>query len=1366
MKKSLLLITACILTIASAYSQPISVYEAENTVGTYEEITGGTSIGEIVQAEDYCAVLYGLDGKITSAAENVKGFPIGFDFKYDNKYMNQFLVGPGFIMLGKDGVSVSSVSDVDTGWFTTLFTDENSDLIGSTIINGFGGLEDTEVTYSTIGEEPNRELVVQFKNIGANISRFDYEFVPAQIQIRLHEDTGNIDMIFQGLVPNDYSVASYVSWKIGIRGEGTDYITLNSFTGSSLSVGSASLITWSSSSYPEDGQTVTFIAPEDCTSPSSPATDLVLNSGSNYISGSFTASEDADHYLVLVSEDSELSDMPVDETLYSAGDVIGNATVVSYGTSTSFTSASDLSGATTYNVFVFPANAACMFGPKFLTTNILTASTATMPAQPEEMTVDAGVNDVTINITGNDNNDKVVIAATTESLYDSIGQMTESGVFGTPEGDMNIGDEIDGGGTVVYVGEAQNGILVSDLTENSLYHFQAWSIDGNGSYSTTYLEALTATGGTVPFTSNFGMMPLYYPLAGWDTYGDFETTKSSSDSIVVCNVTTADEINGTINYISTPWIQLGEGSNRVIMDLNMTIYQLYSNSVYNEWAEGDQLLIQVTPDEENYTTICEYNKDNVPQFTGVSDFTTLYMPFDEYSGQKVKVRIYWNTFTSPKLQIKSIKVEEIADCDYPINLAVVENSISGDKATLDWDRQGNENAWEIRYKLSDSDEWYPTISVDSKPYTLSGLPAVSEIDAQVRAKCDENSQSEWSNTVTFHTGYSLPYTETFSQSYGEPIPDGWEFLYGELGNPTEFTGESSVWAFNMSSRVLGLYFYASGTKDYNDWLEFPTVDMGDGSVNYILTIDVTGQGTRKATDDTYQILMSNERGVFSEADVVATFSGDDLPQKSKTYATLTVPLKGYEGEWTPALYIHATDGCPSVFSVNSISIDYSCPSDIENVEITDTTETSVNVSWETEADESYIFIRKAGETDKPYIATTEKSYEFTDLDSRTDYEIGITKKCDEDDMAKVTIVSVTTLAPEGCQQVTDINAEPSKYEATITWEGDASAYNVRYRKSADTDADWTIVTVTDTCVVLTDLEDNTEYAYGIQSMCSTLEDDISEYTDDLYFTTLVETCLAPENITITPSYYSALVTWEGDAAYYQLAYSLKGTDEWTEIETSDLEYNIENLYDETEYTLRMKSVCSDEDSGKWTDEIDFSTLALPECITPSDLTVSEITDNSALLSWTADEANLSWNIHYRKGSDSQWTEVDGIAATQYELTDLDEESSYLWSVMAECEYTDSNWATQNRFSTTATGINNVNMDGLKVFVNNQILNIYNPENSYISTVSLYSVSGQLIKNFMINASENVFIPLNAYSEEIMIVKVAGKDTVKTIKLGL
>ena len=108
----------------------------------------------------------------------------------------------------------------------------------------------------------------------------------------------------------------------------------------------------------------------------------------------------------------------------------------------------------------------------------------------------------------------------------------------------------------------------------------------------------------------------------------------------------------------------------------------------------------------------------------------------------------------------------------------------GTSATLEWYQTGEERQWQIRYRLEE--EWpYPEENIvltDEKDearkqrWTIEGLQPSSTYYWQVRAYCDSENQSEWSEESYFYTGgakVTVDKTHPFYEDFeGGEMPDG------------------------------------------------------------------------------------------------------------------------------------------------------------------------------------------------------------------------------------------------------------------------------------------------------------------------------------------------------------------------------------------------------------------------------------------------------------------------------------------------------------------------------------------------------------------------------------------------------------------
>ena len=96
--------------------------------------------------------------------------------------------------------------------------------------------------------------------------------------------------------------------------------------------------------------------------------------------------------------------------------------------------------------------------------------------------------------------------------------------------------------------------------------------------------------------------------------------------------------------------------------------------------------------------------------------------------------------------------------------------------------------------------------------------------------------------------------------------------------------------------------------------------------------------------------------------------------------------------------------------------------------------------------------------------------------------------------------------------------------------------------------------------------------------------------------------------------------------------------------------------------------------------------SFPECIKPADFGVSDITTNSATLSWTPLAEGQDWEIQYRKADETDYAAVEGTITNPYTLQGLEPSHGYFVRMRAVCgndSYSD--WA-EIRFNTDCAPI--------------------------------------------------------------------------------
>ncbi len=641
--------------IAYSVSANVAAEPGEPTVIDLQGTVGSDLSGLMIDAEGNMEF---------NSVEDAKGFPIGFEFRYNGQKMTHFLIGSDLEIQLSPTETIST--EIHKNMITGFTTEGIHDVIGMFPREGVYGLDNTQISYWLEGNEGNRVLCIEYKDIdfgngGGWGTNGEFCGADATIQYRLYEQSGNIEMKVKGFEPTD--PGRYNFFRMGILGDSNDFIQVHAWDGSVVSASDNS-ISYNADNYPADGMVYTFQAPEPCVAPTASGSGLELTSTSDQISGTFVAG-DGDHYIVLATTDDQLSEMPVDQTKYHVGDVIGNATVIAIVEGNEFSGATGMAQGT-YNVFVIAFNSLCMDGPLYCA-DVLSNSIALKPGAPASLVVANADRDF-MTLKAEDCGSQMVIAITDVQEFNQYDQALGVGLFGTPTGDYQVGDEIAGGGKVVYVGNTNDAISVNELEAGKVYFFRAWSTDGNGGYSSQWIDINALTAAELPWEPVLeGAAPSEPPL-GWTTNvsDDFYWAVEDYNDIYIYN--TVNFVDGMAEtWLLGPDVYLNEGSNWLSIEIG-------ANSIPVRWADDwtmgddDEIAVQVSTDGVEFKSILTLNKDNMPEFTDEEtgetvniwkngEFVPFMVNFSEYAGQKVKVRLYVKRATKGDVNFKNMKLE-------------------------------------------------------------------------------------------------------------------------------------------------------------------------------------------------------------------------------------------------------------------------------------------------------------------------------------------------------------------------------------------------------------------------------------------------------------------------------------------------------------------------------------------------------------------------------------------------------------------------------------------------------------------------------------------------------------------------------------
>lgn len=1389
-------------------AQSVAYYDFEvQTDQTYTALTDATDL-----TTNYDILGEGLENLFFSSSDSVDydeaetiggAISIGFDFEFDGKTYSTFVAGgAGFILLGNEKEIVFPNGIGTRSWYP---------IIGIGTDGSAYGTENTSIQYKLEGAAPEQILTIQYTGMSymeeGQSGQLDY-------QIKLHEADNHIEMIFGSTV----SFGSSWDWfHVGLRGDGDPlYISPVDDSWAETEFNTAGNATIGNTTFPE-GLKYVFNLPPDCEAPATAVSGLTLSATSVKVSGEAAVAEGAADGYIVVASTSPIEGIPAAGT-YAEGEALLGGTVLSVGELESGQTGIEfeqegLETNTTYHYAVFLYNFKCSGEPQY--GPIATENVATNTSAPASLEVVAlSGEEIKLAVTANDKEEDVLVAVTDVLGTDAAGNRILIGDFGYPEADAEVGDTIwkvtedysgnvsrSFGGTVLYTGSASDAISFTEgLEDNTIYHFAAFSLGENGQYSSLFAQADTLTPAVLPFEADFGTMPCYTYPYGWEgSSEDFKVQRPyngvGSVSAVFAAPTAGETGEG---QLVLPPIDIPEGNGvRLVLNYGISSYKSRFDNSFNraDWTDNDSIVFEYSVEgSDNWIKAFALTKLNADEFPSGSETYVRNIDYKGISGNDVRLRMrYVYTFGfQTTMDIAAISVLEIPDCDYPVSVWIPDSSIIGSKALLDWTPGASEETvWNISYAVQDEEgnwgEWSEAEEVNAHPYPLDGLLSNRVYKARVQAVCGVGSTSDWVESESFNSGWTVSFMEDFNNlpvdesswyAFVE-MPYSWEVLSSRRDEDTLVSSDmlsGMVDFLNWKSADMAVPGESNGSiavamnrQDIMTMIQLPVVEL-DAEQNPCFVFDAVfaqfdEDGNFESLPDEAAVPSDYKMHLLVSKDNGATFLVDEALQSWDATQMadfgdslhVEVPLSGLEGKVILALAAYGNYDYQStsyILYLDNMGILYE-RAVAQDLEVSGITETSAVLSWREEITVDEWVVKLEGGEETRLLATPSNRIELTGLTEATDYVAHVGNVCGEGD----TVWASTSFTTGGvkCDPVTGLAVSGiTQTSATLTWQGSALSYRVRIRPAGQ--ENYSVYTTTETTYVLSNLLAGTEYEGGVQAVCGQAVTDTSTYVDFEPFSTTAVTCFPPTGLTASDlTWHSAVLTWEGEAEDYQMEWRVENTTVslGRQMVEDAKTGTITGLEATTPYQARVRSICAAGDTSAWCDWLNFATTEVTECPVPTNLRVESLTETSATLLWDADEQNEGFILRYRQAAATVWDSVKDLAETQYELTGLEPQTAYTWSVMASCsEGRYSGWGSQGTTNFTTEGVGNEGDEESDLFLtaSRHQIHLMNPSALPIERVRVYNLSGAMAEDYVIRSNENVILT-TALSTQVVAVEV-------------
>ena len=848
-----------------------------------------------------------------------------------------------------------------------------------------------------------------------------------------------------------------------------------------------------------------------------------------------------------------------------------------------------------------------------------------------------------------------------------------------------------------------------------------WEVNIDNTTTIVYDTTATVTG----LTPNTNYTISVRAICGTDDSSDVSTTQFRTPCVAIdanaLPYTENFENDGTgTTAFPSCWYKLGSTADRPYIHATTTyghgdnshglyFYATATGYCYGIMPHVDSLLdlntLQVSFWARQYST--SYNCDFVVGVMTDPTDTSTFIPLDvvhpagtEYEQFDVPLTAYTGTgvyvafravqhpgtSTAIYLMLDDVTLEELPSCVRPTGLTAT--NVSTDEITITWQPGGYESEWVI----SDGTNEY---SAYDTTYTISNLSANTSYEISVRAMCGGGDTSDATLLdVRTSCGYisaaALPYTEDF-ESYGSGttvFPACWYKIGSTADRP--YIHATTTYGHNNSH---GLYFYA--TAGGYCYAIMPPVD----SALDLSTMQVTFWARQYSTSYNSDFVV----GVMTDPTDTSTFTAiDQVHPLGTEYEMFEVPLSAYTGTGlhvafqsvqhpgtTTAIYLLLDDvtlapqpDCPRPIALNADSISYDAAlltwvSGNENA-------TSYNVYYSTQA---------GFNPDTCQFTTVyDTAALITGLQSYTKYYWTVVANCGSDTSNVPALQSFTT----------KINCGPNSVNILDTiGEGTSSGYtyfaynysSYPYGKSAS------IFTADELGAMglLAGANINSISVHAGATSCTingfkvymaeTNFDEFSAVSDTNLINALNPTLVFNGTFTTqssqwveipftTPFAYSGnnnlIIIFERNVAP-----SASGT----------IYYGSTSPEYRTLYVYKSSATATASGSRvTYRVNVAFNLCAeVPACARPTDVSLSDLTDNSAKLSWVSNVGNYEYTIGPSGfNPDSSTAVVTPVTVDSVVITGLTSNTEYDFYVRTVCSNGISDWSIVTTFRTACS----------------------------------------------------------------------------------
>ena len=829
----------------------------------------------------------------------------------------------------------------------------------------------------------------------------------------------------------------------------------------------------------------------------------------------------------------------------------------------------------------------------------------------------AGIELASFNSSGHSTGDTILAVANGCPSCLPVSSVSVSNVEANTAHISWVDNNVDGlGDYAIYVG----GELVSIVSGDSVYDLSDLSAsttltvgvsricdegDTSGARTVTFRTACGAV--TLPYFENFDGLGFDasngLPVPCWIAY----YTCTTGGRTFPCG--SADGSNPTMAFTADPGMTIFIATDTIPVsgDSVFVSFRAQPNGNVDFWCG-------VMSDPYDSTTFIPIGNGihttNANNTWGEYLFSTV--GFSPDTSYRVAFKYRGTGYTGNWVNVDDIEIRVFDGCIRPMDLVATE--VTTESAVLDWQVNGSEDSWLLAVNGD-------TSVITEKPYTLTGLEPNSVYNVSLAALCQTGDTTD-AIATTFRTPcpadtciVTVASTGYYLSEY-ELVQNGYSF--GLTSEPATYQVCSGQELYLHTAAASGngmSIVNAAGIELFNampDSLTADTLNLGQPCPTCMPAIDLTvGSITSDGGLFNWQSMGSADNvtlwHIYVDGAEVGTSDSTGYMLSGLTANTVyTVGVRADCDENDTSVirtteFRTACEGGNCTFSVvmsdsygdgwNGNAVDvYSAGSLFASATIADGS--SATETFSPCLGDSVVLVWQSG------LYAYETSFSIVNAADSTVLNVNGGDQCTTGDTLVVfdgQCAATAVFVPDTCETPTDLVATATDTSISITFNSNAYDYDVAIVEGTEWDEDDLEVEYTEENeYTFTGLTPNTTYTVGVRAYCG----ETYGYGSWTYATVTTDgdtpgpvECNAPTSLT-TVNIDSTMVTLNWTAGGTESLWQLMLNDDADNLRNvSAKPYVLSGLTPATNYSVKVRAICGDNNSSVWSAPLNFTTTA-------------------------------------------------------------------------------------------------------------------------------------------------------------------------------